>query len=106
LPAIIDAKGDTEGLGVVLIEALTYKLPVIASGVGGIVDVIKDNETGILVPEKDTDALAHALLKVMKNDKYAASLGERGYQFVNEKYNWNKITDQIITLFTNTLSVK
>lgn len=106
LPAVIDAKGDTEGLGVVLIEALTYKLPVIATSVGGIVDIIKDNETGVLVPEKDADALAHALLKVLKDDKYAKTLGERGYQFVNEKYNWNTITDQIINLFSRTLSQK
>jgi glycosyltransferase involved in cell wall biosynthesis len=106
LPAVIDAKGDTEGLGVVLIEALTYKLPVIATGIGGIVDIIKDNETGILVPEKDADALARALLKVLKDDKYAKMLGEKGYQFVNEKYNWKTITDQIINLFTKTLSLK
>lgn len=106
LPAVIDAKGDTEGLGVVLIEALTYKLPVIASSVGGIVDIIKDNETGILVPEKDADALANALLKVLKDEQYAQSLGEKGYQFVNEKYNWNTITDQIINLFTKTLASK
>jgi len=106
LPAVIDAKGDTEGLGVVLIEALTYKLPVIATGVGGIVDIIKDNETGVLVQEKDAEALAKALLKVLKDDKYATSLGEKGYQFVNTKYNWDTITNQIINLFTSTLSPK
>ncbi|MDR2578003.1 MAG: glycosyltransferase, partial [Chitinispirillales bacterium] len=52
LPAIVDSKGDTEGLGVVLIEAAEYGLPIIASGVGGIVDVIRDGETGLLVNEK------------------------------------------------------
>ena len=58
LPAIVDSKGDTEGLGVVLIEALTYRKPVIASGVGGIVDIVKDEQTGILVPKKTRWLLA------------------------------------------------
>jgi len=99
LPAVVDSKGDTEGLGVVLIEALTYKIPVIATGVGGIVDIIKHNETGILVPEKDALALANALLKILQDDKFATMLAETGYQYVNEKYNWNTIVDQVISLF-------
>ena len=53
LPAVVDAKGDTEGLGVVLIEALSYGKPVIASAAGGIVDIVRDGETGLLVPPGD-----------------------------------------------------
>ena len=60
LPAIIDSKGDTEGLGVVLIEAMELGLPIVASNVGGIPDVVIDGESGILVPEKDPQALANA----------------------------------------------
>jgi glycosyltransferase involved in cell wall biosynthesis len=59
-PSIHDSRGDTEGLGVVLIEALANKRPVIACGVGGIVDVIQDGETGVLVEEKNSQALANA----------------------------------------------
>ena len=51
-PAIVDGRGDTEMLGVVLIEAMAYAKPMIASDVGGISDVVKDGETGLLVPEK------------------------------------------------------
>lgn len=101
LPAVIDSKGDTEGLGVVLIEALTYKLPVIASSVGGIVDIIKDNETGLLVPEKDIDALSNAMLKLLTETDFAKQLAENGYQYVNKVFNWDSITDQIINLFNS-----
>ena len=63
MPAIIDVRGDTEGLGVVLIEALLYKRPVIASNVGGIPDVIKNNKTGLLVPQKNSKKLGILWLK-------------------------------------------
>ena len=55
LPAIVDSKGDTEGLGVVLLEAMSFKKPVIASRVGGIVDIVKDRKTGMLVKEKSAE---------------------------------------------------
>jgi glycosyltransferase involved in cell wall biosynthesis len=100
LPAVIDSKGDTEGLGVVLIEALTYKIPVIATNCGGIVDIIKDNQTGVLVPEKNSQALADALTKILSDPNYAQTLAQNGYDYVNTKYNWNTITDQIISLFS------
>jgi glycosyltransferase involved in cell wall biosynthesis len=99
LPAVIDRKGDTEGLGVVLIEALTYKVPVIASAVGGIVDIVKHNETGILVPEKDVAALSQALNKILSDPQYAQKLAEAGYSHVKENYNWDTITGKIIKIF-------
>ncbi|MCS7258503.1 MAG: glycosyltransferase family 4 protein [candidate division WOR-3 bacterium] len=99
LPAVVDSKGDTEGLGVVLIEALAYKLPVVASKVGGIVDIIKDRETGLLVPEKDSNALANAIMTLLENPDYARELAEKGYNYVNEKYNWDRIIDQLINVF-------
>ena len=48
LPSIVDSQGNTEGLGVVLLEAMACKLPVIGSNIGGIPDIIQDKETGII----------------------------------------------------------
>ena len=76
LPAIVDHKGDTEGLGVVLIEAMELGLPIIASNVGGIPDVVVNNESGILVPEKDPVALADAIKRIESDPQYTASLLE------------------------------
>src|SRR5438477_103237 len=64
LPSIIDARGDTEGLGVALLDAMSYCIPVIASRVGGIPDIIEDGVSGLLVPPADPEALADAIERV------------------------------------------
>jgi len=53
LPSIVDDRGDTEGLGVVLLEALACHTPCIATRVGGITDIIKDGINGFLIEQKD-----------------------------------------------------
>jgi len=64
-PSIIDSRGNTEGLGLVIPEAMESGLPVIASSVGGIVDIIKNQENGLLVPEKDPDSIAKAVDNIL-----------------------------------------
>jgi glycosyltransferase involved in cell wall biosynthesis len=98
-PAIYDDRGDTEGLGIVLIEALFNRKPVIASNVGGIVDVIKDGETGLLVPAKDPQALASAVVRVLNDPAEAMRLGTRGYAYASRFFDWERITDDIERLY-------
>lgn len=102
-PAIFDDKGDTEGLGVVLIEALAHKLPVVASGVGGIVDVIKHETTGLLVAEKDDEALAQAILRVLADETLAHELGEAGFEHVQNFFDWDRITTQVVGIYQDLL---
>jgi glycosyltransferase involved in cell wall biosynthesis len=99
LPAVTDSKGDTEGLGVVLIEALTYKRPVVASRVGGIVDIVEDGKTGLLVPEKDALALSQALERLLTNKKLSQQLAAEGYNFVRNKFSWDKIISQLLQVY-------
>lgn len=94
-PAIIDDQGDTEGLGVVLVEALANRKPVVASRVGGIVDVIRHEDTGLLVPEKDPLALAEAVCRVLDAPEYAAGLAERGLAHARSYFDWDRITRQL-----------
>ena len=98
-PAIYDDRGDTEGLGVVLIEALRNSKPVVASAVGGIVDVIKDEETGLLVPEKNPAAIADAVLRLLDDSELARRLGEQGYAYAAQFFDWNHITDQLEAVY-------
>jgi glycosyltransferase involved in cell wall biosynthesis len=63
----------SEGMGRVLVEAFCRGRPAVASRVGGIVDLVRDGENGLLVPPQDSQALAHALLRVLSD----AGLAER-----------------------------
>jgi glycosyltransferase involved in cell wall biosynthesis len=75
-----------EGQGVVLLEAMSYKKPVVASNTGGITDVVEDGVTGILVPSRDSAALADALIKMMGDPKSMAKMGEAGYKRLKEHF--------------------
>ncbi len=99
LPAVYDAKGDIEGLGVVLIEAMSYSKPAIASNAGGITDVVTDEDNGFLVPPGDVPALAKAIEKLATDNTMRERMGMRAKQVVDEKFSWNRITNQLISLY-------
>ncbi len=98
-PSIHDSRGDTEGLGVVLVEALQNAKPVVASAVGGIVDVIKNRETGLLVPEKDPRALADAILEVIFDPGLGAQLGAGGLRHARAYFDWDRITARLVDIY-------
>ncbi|MEH1839636.1 MAG: glycosyltransferase [Nostoc sp.] len=104
LPAIVDSKGDTEGLGIVMIEALAHQKPVIASAVGGIVDVIHSGTTGLLVPEKDPEALAQAILTLLLNPTKAQKMGQQGLADIQVRFNWHHITPMWQQVLANALN--
>jgi len=101
LPAIIDSTGDTEGLGVVLLEAMSFGKPVIASRVGGIVDIVKDNKTGILVNEKSPSELAQAIKYLIENPEEKRRLSKKGYEFQKKNFSWDSITESLINNYQN-----
>ncbi|UCD05176.1 MAG: glycosyltransferase family 4 protein [candidate division WOR-3 bacterium] len=99
LPAIVDEKGDTEGLGVVLLEAMSCGKPVIASNVGGITDIVVDRKNGFLVPPAEPEALAAAIKRMAKDRKLRKALGRAALKTVDEKFNWDKIVGDLIRLY-------
>src|SRR3989338_2832720 len=99
LPSIIDRWGDTEGLGVVLLEAMDYGKPVVASRVGGLVDIVKHKRNGMLVPQKNPQKLARAVMYILDNDKRAENMGRNGKKFVLDHYSWGSIIQKTISLY-------
>jgi len=83
-PSIIDSKGETEGLGLVIPEAMESGLPVIASSVGGIVDLIKNEENGILIDQKSSTAIAQAIDRILNNKELAQKIVNNSKQTVLE----------------------
>ncbi len=99
LPAIVDHKGDTEGLGVVLIEAMELGLPIVASNVGGIPDVVVDGESGILVPEKDPVALADAFKRLEVDPTLIQKLLAGARKRIDECFTWDGIIERQMEVY-------
>ncbi len=83
-PSIIDSKGATEGLGLVIPEAMKSGLPVIASAVGGIIDTIKNEVNGLLVEEKNPNALANAIERIISDEELTGKIIENSQETVKE----------------------
>ncbi|MGB9978574.1 glycosyltransferase family 4 protein [Methanobacterium sp.] len=106
LPSIVDSQGNTEGLGVVLLEAMACKLPVIGSDTGGIPDIILNGETGLLVPEKNISGLSNAILNLIENEVLMETLAINGYNRVKEKFSWEKIAESYLKVYKKVLNIK
>jgi glycosyltransferase involved in cell wall biosynthesis len=86
-PSITTSLGEAEGLGLVFLEAMASGLVVIASKVGGISDIVIDRKTGILVNEKDPDAIVDAIELLIRDEKIRKSLIENG-KILAKEYDW------------------
>ncbi len=98
-PAIVDSRGDTEMLGVVLLEAMQYGVPVIGSEVGGIPDVIIHEQTGLLVPPKDPVALAKAIGRMLGDPSLCDQLVGEAYRHMEKNFKWDTIVEKITMLY-------
>ncbi len=67
-----------EGLPTVLLEAMSYAVPIVAASIGGAAEIVQDHRTGLLVPVNDGEALASAILRLLTDRAYARALGEAG----------------------------
>ncbi|SCL75219.1 GDP-mannose-dependent alpha-(1-6)-phosphatidylinositol monomannoside mannosyltransferase [Methanoculleus chikugoensis] len=97
LPSI-QAEGQTEGLGVVLLEAMACGTPVVGSNVGGIPDIIQDEWNGYLVQERSPSELAERIIALLENQTVREQFKENGLQTIYEHFSWR----QISTKFTQT----
>jgi glycosyltransferase involved in cell wall biosynthesis len=93
LPAVVDRKGDTEGLGVVLLEAMRQGRPVLASRVGGIPDIVVHERSGWLVPPGDPDALAEAILAAAADPERTRTVAREGRRRAVEDFSWERVLD-------------
>ena len=88
-----------EPFGMVVIEAMMRGTAVIASAIGGLAEIVQNNQTGLLVPPGDSQALATALLKILENKKLAEQMGQRGRQFALDQYCQDKYVENFLKLY-------
>jgi len=84
---------DTEGFGIVYLEANSFGKPVIAANVGGVPDAVEDGVSGLLVNPENEDEIAGAIIKLFCDDNLREKLGRQGKARAEEKFNWPKIAE-------------
>jgi glycosyltransferase involved in cell wall biosynthesis len=92
---------EPEPFGMVAIEAMMAKKPVIAANHGGLTEIVVDNETGFLVEPNNKDALKDALEKLITNPELRTSFGEKGFQRAIENFSIQKYVQKIEYIFEN-----
>ncbi len=90
-----------ESFGVTLIEAMAMRVPVVASGYAGVLDIVSDNETGLLIEPKNSMQLSAALTKLIEDIELRNKLGLAGRKHVEEKFNIDNITNKLMEYYTN-----
>ncbi|MCB0994390.1 MAG: glycosyltransferase family 4 protein [Acidimicrobiales bacterium] len=95
----VDADGDRDGIPNVLVEAMASGLPVVATAVSGIPELIRDGENGLLVPPEDPDALADAIWRIAKDPATVDRLTARGRSTVATHFDGDRLARRLAELF-------
>ncbi|MEK7288036.1 MAG: glycosyltransferase family 4 protein [Elusimicrobiota bacterium] len=93
-----------EGFGISLIEAQSAMVPAVASAVGGLKQIIKDGETGLLVPAGNPEALAQAIIRLLTCPEEAARLAAQGYEEARRKFSHHVMVDRLENLYKEVLN--
>ena len=96
----------SEGVSLALLEAMAAGLPVIASRVGGLPEVVTDGENGLLVPPRDADALAAALTRLLADPSLARQLGENARGYVREHFSLERLGREINEIYEELIEKK
>jgi glycosyltransferase involved in cell wall biosynthesis len=105
-PSIVTPDGDTEGQGVVFLEAMASGTAVIASDVGGIKDAVRDNISGLLVHEKNPQAIAEKILTLAKDKQLKEKLIQNALELVRSDYSGEQSSRKFIGLYMQCLDKK
>jgi glycosyltransferase involved in cell wall biosynthesis len=102
--AVVACPSLREGFGVVCAEAMAAGRPVVASAVGGLLDLVCDGETGLLVPPGDVAALRAALERLLGDPGLRARLGAAGRERARELLGWDAVTDATVAAYVDAVA--
>ncbi len=98
LASVVDSQGGMDNLPTVIMEAMATALPVVSTNIGGIPEMVIENETGFLLEPADASALADAIEKVIDDRLLAQRLGHAGYQRAHELFSIEKNVRELSAL--------
>ncbi|HEV8211264.1 MAG TPA: glycosyltransferase [Vicinamibacterales bacterium] len=84
----------TEGLGTSLLDAMACARPIVATRAGGIPEIVEDGVNGLLVPARDHQALAEAIVRALKNPELRQRMGDAGFARVNERFTVERMVSE------------
>lgn len=91
-----------EAFGLVILEAMAAKTPVVASNIGGIPNIVKDGKTGFLVRPRSPKEIAEKVNKILSNEKLRQSMRERCFKLIEEKFTWERAARDIKDSYEST----
>jgi glycosyltransferase involved in cell wall biosynthesis len=103
-PSVITSVGKMEGIPVAIMEAFACELPVVATAISGIPELVRPSQTGYLVPPADSQSLANALVNVYYDPTAAANLARAGRELVMHEFTLSTNVERLTSLFANSLS--
>jgi glycosyltransferase involved in cell wall biosynthesis len=101
--AVVACPSRREGFGVVCLEAMAHGRPVVATRVGGLLDLVVDGETGIVVPPRDPAALRSALERLLADPDLRRKLGSAGRDRARTHFSWERITDATLAAYAEAM---
>lgn len=93
-----------EGMPISLLEAMAAGLPVVATKVGGIREIVVENKTGLLIQPQNPQALADAIYKILTDSPLARSMSQEAVRIVAERFSIKKMTEGYTSLYENLLA--
>jgi glycosyltransferase involved in cell wall biosynthesis len=102
--AVVACPSHREGFGVVCAEAMAYGRPVVAGATGGLLDLVVDGETGLLVPPRDVGALREALERLLGDRDLRRRLGAAARERIRERFAWPVVTDATLAAYDEALA--
>lgn len=90
-----------EGIPQILLQAMSMNRPVVGTSVGGIPEIVQHEKTGLIVPPKDPQALASAILRLLDNRDLANSLSSQGREFILANYSISKLCEKLEALYSS-----